>query len=103
MMCDEMLFLACRFWIEYTYRDHVGHCEKERSATHIRYSFYFSNESSPFYVLESNVQNPVIREWVRFDKAVTLYRIGKPILSNCVYKQVKNVLSKQTTFEWIRV
>lgn len=103
MISDEMLFLACRFWIEHTYHNHVGYCEKEKSENHIRYSFYFSNESSPFYVLESSLQNPVIREWVRFDNVVTLHRIGKPIISDCVYKQIESVLFNQTKFDWIGV
>jgi hypothetical protein len=103
MMSDEMLFLACYIWIEHTYHNHVGYCEKDKSETHIRYSFYFSNESTPFYVLESSLENPVIREWVRFDNVVTFHRIGKPIVPECVQEQIKNVLFNTTKFEWIRV
>ena len=100
---NQIPFLACYIWIEHTYLNHVGYCEKVKSETHIRYSFYFSNESSPFYVLESSLENPVIREWVRFGKTVTFHRIGKPMMEKCIQSQIRNVLFNTTRFEWTRV
>ena len=96
-------FLACYIWIQHTYLNNVGYCEKEKSETHIRYAFYFSNESTPFYVLESSIENPVIREWVRFGNSVTFYRIGTPIMENCIHEQIRNVLFNTTQFDWIKV
>ena len=97
-------FLACYIWIEHTYMNHVGYCEKETSENHIRYSFYFQNQSTPFFVLESSLINPVIREWVRFEsKGITLNRVGIPQLSLDEGEQIREVLFNTTRFEWIRV
>ncbi len=97
-------FLACYIWIEHTYSNHIGHCEKVKSETHIRYSFYFKNQTSPFFVLESSLENPVIREWVRFEsKGVTLNRVGIPQMSSDEGEQIRAVLFNTTRFEWVRV